>query len=117
MRSEIIISNFDPQGPFAGLVLPKWVLDVVRYNDTHRFKVREWKGPRFQRGSVGVSVFANAAQQGAGGGAVELTNHTLSSFDFGALVTCRVVFQSDGTLVHDDDGTLTDVQAGEWGGR
>ena len=134
-KTRIQIAEFDPFGPFGMFFLPprliqrqketrfkqEWNVTGAQYNQlmNERYCVhsKRWMPLRkYQRGSV--SVFAHgtiaAAGGGGGGGDVVLTNHTLSSTDLGALVTCRVRFNSDGTLEHDDDGTIVDVQSGEW---
>jgi len=141
MASRVIIDGISPDGLFAKFTQPKAFRDRVRET---RFKqdwrmpgwmyeilqlgwngegdplkwlamaMQSFKGPKYQRGMLSGMGVKRAILGGGGGGGVSLTNHSLSSTDTGNLVTCRVVFQSDGTLVHNDDGTLTDVAAGEW---
>lgn len=104
----MLIEDMDPDGLFMKF-MPPWVRQWAMMNDRSRFKLR-----KFQVGSV--SVWANAVNLGGGGGGggVNLTNQTFASTDLGNLTTSRCVFQSDGTLVHDDNGTLSDQAAGEW---
>ena len=142
IKSKMEVLSIDPNGLFAKFLYPKAF--STRLNET-RFKqnwklskfeyaclMRNWNGegnplqwvaqymknfvgPRYQRGSVSAFVQAAAAQQGAGGGeSVVLTNHTFSSSDPSNLVTSRAAFLSTGVLSHTDDGTPTAVQAGEW---
>lgn len=122
MASQLIITGFDPEGPIAGFVLPPQF--IKRQRET-RFKqewrisramyqqiMGQWTGPKHQRGSVSVTAFVNAAQQGAGGvsGSVVITNHTLRHESTGNAVQPTMNWRSDGTFA----SRGVPVQSGEW---
>ncbi len=91
-KSQLIITGFDPAGPFAGLLLPprfrkrqsetrfkqEWRLTLEQYYTL----MREFVGPKRQRGSIqmGAAGAMAAGGSGAPSGSVVLTNHTDSYF-------------------------------------
>lgn len=122
MASQRIITGFDPEGPLAGWFLPpqfikrqretrfkqEWRISQVMYKQM----MRKWTGSKHQRGSVSVTAFVNAAQQGADtGGSVVITNHTIIDQDFTNAVQPTMHWQSDGTFSGSPGGPL---QSGEW---
>jgi len=141
MASKIIVSDIDPNNLFAMFLYPfayskrlketrfkqNWNLSHFEYcclmmnwngeGDPKQWIIQHMKhfvGPKYQRGNFSVFPAGTVMLAAPTGGNVVLTNHTFASTDTSNLVTSRAVFQSDGTLVHRDDGVDADVQAGEW---
>ena len=119
----MIVEDFDPEGLFAGMILPprfrkrqsetrfiqRWKLTTAQYVAMMR---ERFVGPKYQRGSIILASSSPSAIAFAG--EINLTAHTLTSTALGLQVTSRVKFQTDGTLVHIDNGTDTDEASGEW---
>lgn len=119
-KSQVIISSFDPAGPFAGLILPpcfrkrqsetrfrqEWRVTLAQYLQL----MRGFTGPCRQRGSI---ILASSGAAGLGGptGNVVLTNHLDDYFglqpDTG---TAGFSFQNDGGLDRIEDANIS----GEW---
>ncbi len=120
-KSLVIATGFDPEGPFAGLLLPPAFL--ARQRET-RFK-QEWRLPRaiyhlamghphYQRGSIGhASSVVSAAAPPAG--TVFLTGHTVSDFSIGPGASdARIVFYNNGQLEADRLGIGNVFFSGQW---
>lgn len=99
-RTRTILSGFDPEGPFAGMVLP----EALRKRQAKTRFIQRWRWK--QRGSI-IMVSMGTAE----GGIVVLTAHTdtdLKIFPLGAVAGFE--FQRDGTLGRTQ---AIDI-AGEW---
>lgn len=119
-RAQTIITGFDPDGPFAGLILPRCFREAQKKT---RFK-QEWKvswsqfmammnefrGPKYQRG-----IICATAIYGGVAGQVVLTNNTATSERFTAgTATAQWDFNTNGDLVGaTSHGPNTDP-SGEW---
>jgi hypothetical protein len=129
MGSQVIITGFDPNGPFGGMILPpsmrkrqsetrfkqEWRLTLAQYVAM----MRPFKGPKFQLGMLsGGSVKRSGAVSGPPAGNVVLNAHTgAGQFeDPGAPVTtgCAASFENDGQLWERLDVAVDQEQAGEW---
>ena len=122
MSSQLIIKGFDPEGAFAGMILPSCFR--ARQAET-RFKqewkipraiylamMNEFKGPKHQRGTLGIG---RGAWIGAvAGGFVSLNTHSFTELSPSANGQCAVRFETNGNLVNQNlvssDNTFTD----EW---
>lgn len=85
-RAQTIITGFDPEGPFAGMLLPpsfikrqhetrfkqEWKLTLAQYLEL----MQEFVGPRHQRGSIQMGSAGALAAAGTGVKVV-LTNRTI----------------------------------------
>lgn len=123
MSSQTIITGFDPEGLFAGLILPPAF--IKRQSET-RFK-QEWrltlaqyaalmnsfKGPKRQRGSYYANVLKVLS---SAAGTVVITNHSFLADEFSpGSVTSAVQFRNNGQLWELDNGFGSDTeQNGEW---
>jgi len=120
-KSQIKISNFDPQGVFAGLVLPlrfrhvqkktrfkqEWRLTLAQYAQM----MGEFKGSRCQRGTI--MLMGGGMMIGSASGFVVVNAHVFTAIVNGP-VTSGVRFEQDGEL-HKIDSAAGDVQQdGEW---
>lgn len=100
--------------------MPGWKMQLLRMGWDGEGDPLKWlyhhmqsfRGPKYQRGSLSGGSVKRAILGSSE--SVTITNNTFSTTDSGLLCTSRAVFQSDGTLVDDQNGTLVDVTAGEW---
>lgn len=121
MSSLVNISGFDPEGPFAGLILPprfrerqketrfkqKWKLTLQQY----AAMMREFKGPRWQRGIV----IATTVYSGAAGPSVVLTAHSATAISIDPNdATCQIRFDTDGGLTHIRTPGSDPTYSGQW---
>ncbi len=96
-RAQTIVTGFDPAGPFAGLLLPPRFLKrqsetrfIQRWKLTHAqyaALMREWVGPKRQRGSVQMGAAGALAAAGSGGGSaptVFIQAHNITDQRFSA---------------------------------
>lgn len=117
MSSQVIITGFDPEGPFANLLLPKRFRDYQRGT---RFKqawkltaaqyMRMLKGPRRQRGIIMATPVYGAA---APSGFVVVNTHSFSATTNGPC-TSGVRFDQNGEMYEIDSVTGNVQQNGEW---
>ena len=125
MSSKTVITDFDPNGAFAGLVVPprfrdrqkqtrfkqRWVLTPYQYA---ALMAERFKGPAKQRGSIILAAFG--VQMGGAGGSVLLTGGSISKFLPGNTCFAGVRFNNDGGI--DQRGTSSTNYAawftGEW---
>ena len=99
-RARTILSGFDPEGPFAGMVLPAALRK--RQRETRFIQRWRWK----QRGSIIMASMGTAK-----GGLVILTAHTdTQTRTFPAGAVAGFEFQRQGTLGRNE---LADI-SGEW---
>lgn len=122
MSSRVIISGFDPAGPFAGLLLPprfrkrqaetrfkqNWKMTALQYWTL----MREFVGPEHQRGSI---IMAAITPSASGSGVVVLTNHSFLAFALDpADATAAVRFDANGTLSRGRNGSFDSPFNGQW---
>lgn len=123
-KSRIQIVGFDPSGPFAGLLLPRRL--VQRQKET-RFRqewrltlrqyvalMREFVGPARQRGSIILASFGSTSGGGVPAGNVVLSTHFFDAFAPLGTALSGVQFQNDGDLLERQDPGVDAVSAGEW---
>jgi len=107
-RSQVIATGFDPEGPFAGLLLPprfrklqsetrfklRWTVTVAQYAAL----MREFVGPKRQRGIIQVAGGGTMLPAVASGN-VSITAHSLTDQRFSAGTSdARIQWQNDGQL-------------------
>lgn len=118
-KSLVTATGFDPEGPFAKLLLPyafrkrqsetrfkqEWLLTHFQHlcfklgwggdGDPKQWMLREFKGPRRQRGII----CATAAYIAAPAGNVQIGAHSLTDEKFSSGTTdARIQWQNDGQL-------------------
>ena len=125
------IEDFDPSGPFAGLILPPrfrkrqsetrfkqhWKLTAAQYltlmREGYELHCKKWLPlPRYQRGSIIMAGFGVPAAVGPGN--VVLNAHFFNSDGFSGTITSGVEFQNDGELYEIDSEFGNVQQNGEW---
>jgi hypothetical protein len=125
MPGIVKFSDFDPNGMFSDSILPHrfkkrvketrfkqlWTLTVAQY----AAMMREFVGPKRQRGSVSAFPYGTIQPPASGGGSVLLTNLTIS-FNSVHPTFARARFNNDGSI--DENGTevgdFAQVHSGEW---
>lgn len=121
MKSQTIVSGFDPNGPFGGLFLPpsflkriketrfrqEWKLSLAQYA-----KMMGRKFPFYQRGTIG-HFQSTIIPSSIPGGNVVLNLHFFSFFNVSGTHNNDVRFGVDGSLDEVEDLSLID-QPGEW---
>lgn len=134
-KVQTIITNFDPAGPFAGLLLPprfrkrqsetrfkqRWQVTLEQYlalmHEGYNLHLKKWLPlQRYQRGSIMIGAAGAMAAAGAGGigGFVVLTAHSINDFAVSGTATAQIDFENDGEL-WGRRAILSDLQyTGEW---
>lgn len=118
MSSQTIITGFDPNGPFAGLILPdrfrkrqsetrfkqNWSITLQQYAqmmcERYDMRAKKWVGnKKRQRGSIMMSSSAACTASGGTGGSVFLnTLKLVTSDEVSGDSTAGIRFESDGQL-------------------
>jgi hypothetical protein len=129
MGSQLIITGFDPNGPFGGLILPpsmrkrqretrfvqEWKLTMQQYVAL----MNPFKGPRRQRGNFAMfPAGTTAGKHVVPAGNVVLNAHTgAGQFEDttpSGTAGCAASFETDGTLWERNDIEIDVEQSGEW---
>lgn len=123
-KSQVIITGFDPVGPFAGLLLPfqflkrqnetrfkqEWHLTITQYLQL----MREFVGPRQQRGSIQMGAAGSMSVVGGVFGLVVVNAHAFESLATSGTALSGVEFQTNGEMYETQDPGADVQQDGEW---
>ena len=130
-KSSVTVTDFDPGGPFAGLILPPrfrkrqsetrfkqhWKITAAQYltlmREGYELHCKKWLPlPRYQRGSIILAGFGVPSAPSAG--SVLLSAHFFSASGLSGTVISGIEFQNDGELYEIDSEFGNVQQNGEW---